>query len=80
MGCYSPIGVPHPDDGDDAGDIQPVCDYDLNNLKWSGKAILDSVSLELWETVEKDLGAAAVGSEVFAAGVYKRCSKSTQQQ
>jgi hypothetical protein len=48
-----------------------VCDYDLDNLRWSGKAVLNSVSLELWETVEKDLGADAVGPEVFTAVVYK---------
>jgi hypothetical protein len=47
------------------------CNYDLDNLKWSGKAILNSVSLPLWETVEKDLGVDASGPEAFAAVVYK---------
>jgi hypothetical protein len=60
-------------DGNDVGDIQPICDYALDNSKWrSGKVILDSVSLELcWETVEKALGADAVGPEPFAAIIYK---------
>ena len=59
-------GVPKDD-----GTISPPCDYDLDNLKWSGKAILNSVSLPLWETVEKDLGVDASGPEAFAAVVYK---------
>jgi hypothetical protein len=59
-------GVPKPD-----GTLLPPCDYDLDNLKWSGKAILNSVSLPLWETVEKDLGVDASGPEAFAAVVYK---------
>jgi transcriptional regulator NrdR family protein len=59
-------GVPRMD-----GTISPRCDYDLDNLKWSGKAILNSVSLPLWETVEKDLGVDASGPEAFAAVVYK---------
>jgi hypothetical protein len=49
----------------------PPCNYDLDNLKWSGNAILNSVSLPLWETVEKDLGVDASGPEAFAAVVYK---------
>ena len=59
-------GVP-----DIAGTVSPPCDYDLDNLKWSGKAILNSVSLPLWETVEKDLGVDGSGPEAFAAVVYK---------
>jgi hypothetical protein len=54
-----------------AGTLLPPCDYNLDNLKWSGKAILNSVSLPLWETVEKDLGVDATGPEAFAAVVYK---------
>jgi hypothetical protein len=60
------VGVPRMD-----GTVSPVCDYDLDNLKWSGKAVLNSVSLSLWETVEKDLGVDASGPEAFAAVVYK---------
>jgi hypothetical protein len=59
-------GVPKAD-----GTTHLPCDYDLDNLKWSGKAILNSVSLPLWETVEKDLGVDASGPEAFAAVVYK---------
>ena len=49
----------------------PPCDYGLDNLMWSGTAILNSVSLPLWETVEKDLGIDASDPETFAAVVYK---------
>jgi hypothetical protein len=59
-------GVPKAD-----GTLLPPYDYDLDNLKWSGKAILNSVSLPLWETVEKDLGVDVTGPEAFAAVVYK---------
>jgi hypothetical protein len=45
--------------------------YDLDNLKWSGKAILNSVTLPLWETVKKDLNVDASGPKAFAAVVYK---------
>jgi hypothetical protein len=53
------------------GTILPPCNYDLDNLKWSGKAILNSMSLPLWEMVEKNLGVDAFGPEAFAAVVYK---------
>jgi hypothetical protein len=43
----------------------------LDNLKWSGKAILNSITLPLWETVEKDLRVDRSGPEAFAAVVYK---------
>ncbi len=59
-------GVPNPD-----GTIQAVCDYDLDNLKWSGKAILNSITLALWETVEKDLGVDTSGPKAFASVVFK---------
>jgi hypothetical protein len=29
------------------GTCHPVCDYDFDNLKWSGKAILSSITLAL---------------------------------
>jgi hypothetical protein len=44
-------GVPKVD-----GNLLPPCNYNLDNLKWSGKGILNSMSLILWETVKKDLG------------------------
>ena len=51
--------------------LQLVCEYDLDNLKWSGKAIMQSISLELWETIKKDLDCNPSGPEAFAAVVYK---------
>ena len=51
--------------------VAPTCNYNLDNLKWSGKAILNSVSLPLWETVEKDLGVDGSGHEALADVVYK---------
>lgn len=59
-------GVPDVD-----GSLLPICDYDLDNLKWSGKAILNSITLALWETVEKDLGVDTSGPEAFASVVSK---------
>jgi hypothetical protein len=53
------------------GTLLPPCDYGLDNLKWSGKAILNRVLLPLWETVEKDLSVDASGPKAFAAVVYK---------
>jgi hypothetical protein len=51
---------------------EPPCNYDLDNLKWSGNAILNSVSLPLWETVKEDLvGVDATGPEAVAAVVFK---------
>ena len=51
--------------------LQLVCEYDLENLKWNGKAIMQSIYLELWETIEKDLCCDPSGPEAFAAAVYK---------
>jgi hypothetical protein len=59
-------GVPKTD-----GTVYSPCDYNLDNLKWSGKAILNSVSLPLWETVENDLCVHGSGPKAFAAVVYK---------
>ena len=49
----------------------PVCSYDLRNLEWSGKSILASVDLTLWEELEKELPYRPSGPEVFAAVVTK---------
>jgi hypothetical protein len=54
-----------------AGTLSPPCNYNLDNLKWSGKAILNSVTFALWETVKKDLGVDASGPEAFTTVVYK---------
>jgi hypothetical protein len=59
-------GIPRRD-----GTTLPTCNYDLDNLKWNGKAILNSITLALWKTVEKDLGVDASGPEVFASVVSK---------
>jgi hypothetical protein len=51
--------------------LQAVCDYDLDNVKWSRKVILNSITLALWETVEKDLGMDTSGPEAFTSVVSK---------
>ncbi len=52
-------------------DNLPVCDYDVDNLKWSGKAIMNSISLDLWETIEKDVGVGSNGPLTYAAVISK---------
>jgi hypothetical protein len=59
-------GVPAAD-----GSLLSICNYNLDNLKWSGKAILNNITLALWETVEKDLGANNSNPEAFASVVLK---------
>lgn len=49
----------------------PSCNYDINNLKWSGKAIMNSITLDLWETIEKDVGIRANGLTTYAAVIAK---------
>jgi hypothetical protein len=49
----------------------PVCEYDVDNLKWSGRAIMNSISLDLWETIEKDVGVGANGPVTYAAVISK---------
>jgi hypothetical protein len=53
------------------GAVSLPCDYNSDNLKWSGKAILNSTTLPLWEIVKKDLGVDASGPKAFAAVVHK---------
>ena len=62
-------GIKHLDH--EGNDVTDPCPYDLDNLKWSGKAIMNSITLELWETIEKDLGADADGPEVFGTIISK---------
>jgi hypothetical protein len=52
------------------GDRDP-CNYDLDNLMWSGKAIMNSIALDLWETIEKDIGVQAGGPVAYATVVGK---------
>jgi hypothetical protein len=54
----------------------PPCDYDIDNLKWSGKAIMISSTLDLWETSEKDIGIGANGPATYAAVIAHPSSKS----
>ena len=49
--------------------ICPVCPYNTDNLRRSGKAIMASVTLELWEGLKKTLGTDPTGPEYFFAGI-----------
>ena len=49
----------------------PVCQFDLDNLVWSGAALKSSVSLKLWTLVEKDVAYNASGPEIFMAVLNK---------
>jgi hypothetical protein len=51
--------------------ILPPCYYDEQNLRWSGKAILNSIGMDLWEALEKYLSDEPSGVEVFTAVVTK---------
>jgi len=49
----------------------PVCPQDVDNLSWSGKFILASIKLSLWEIIEKEVGSSATGPQVFLAVVQE---------
>ena len=51
--------------------IHPVCPYNTDNLQWSGKAIMASVTLELWEGLEKTIGTDPTGPEAFLEVIRK---------
>ena len=51
--------------------IYSVCPYDTDNLRWSGKAITASVTIELLEGLEKTLGTYPTGPEYFFAVIGK---------
>jgi hypothetical protein len=53
-------GVPKED-----GMLLPMCTFAGDNLAWSSTAILASISTELWEAIDKDLGFDAMGPKVF---------------
>ena len=38
---------------DENGIVQPVCQYDLDHPTWSGRLIVDSILVKLWEELEK---------------------------
>ena len=51
-------------------DIQNMgCPYDQDNLRWSGEAVLGSISLDLWQRIEKELptDGDVTGPQVLAA-------------
>jgi hypothetical protein len=49
----------------------PVCEYDIDNLKWSSKAVMNSIGLDLWETIKKDVGIGANAPLTYAAVIAK---------
>ena len=50
-------------------DKSDICLYDIDNLRWSGRAILDSIGSEVWFRIEKELprGRDPTGPEVFTS-------------
>ena len=53
-------GVP-----DEAGIVQPPCPYDADNLRWSGWLIVDSILVELWDELEKEMAYDISGPMAF---------------
>ena len=47
------------------------CDYDDENLTFSAKALRNSVTNEMWQSIENDLPQRLTGPEVFKAIVMK---------
>jgi hypothetical protein len=47
------------------------CSYDLDNLNWSSKALKNSVSPTLWESLSRSLKKDATGPEVFKSIIMK---------
>ena len=56
---------------DKDGSQLDICEFDQENLKWSGTSLKNSISLKLWQTIEKDVLFGASGPEVFGAIVDK---------
>ena len=54
-----------------SGSRCPVCQWDLENLQWSGKALQNSVTKSLRQLVEQNLPEHATGPEVFKAILTK---------
>ena len=44
-----------------------VCPFDLDNLAWSGRFIMNSITTPLWETIEKKVGAELTDLAAFYA-------------
>ena len=53
-------GVP-----DEFGYLQPACPYDLQNLKWSCKFLMNSISPSFVNMIEPELGSSPAGPVVF---------------
>ena len=45
----------------------PVCNYDVDHINWIGKSIMNSVSLDIWDSIEKYLEIGANGPATYAA-------------
>ena len=64
-------GVPKGD-----GTNLPVCDFDNDNLIWSGAAIKNSITVKLWDEIETDLEYGATGPEILVA-IFNRFQHSS---
>ena len=51
--------------------IYPVCPYDTDSLRWSGKAIMDNATIELCEGLKKTLGTDPTIPEALFAVIVK---------
>ena len=58
--------------GGGTGNFLPVYNFDWDNISWSGSYVLGSITLKLWETIEKDLRYNTSRIEVFCAIVQKQ--------
>jgi hypothetical protein len=47
------------------GTRAPVCQFDLDNLTWSSRAIRNSITVRLWEEIEPELEFGATGPQIF---------------
>ena len=52
-------------------DRHPVCDFDQENLALSAKALRNSVTNAMWQSIENDLPYRATGPEVFKDIIMK---------
>ena len=52
------------------GNASLPCNYDLDNLKWSGKALPNSATLPRWERLKRELDVESVGEESFQDGRF----------
>ena len=50
----------------------PVCNFECDNIILSVKAVITSITIEMWDTIEKYLGYDASGSEVFFSIIQKQ--------